>query len=303
MPSLSRSIRIARRPWLLATLFASSLLLTASCGDDGPTNPNGNAAKGYIAGQAFILEPEHVTQIKVEIFDSDTNEKVSTVFPDDEGHFLSDPLERGIYDLTASIELPGYFPGRLNNVAVVPDDTTAVEIAVQDTSRVQFSNLLPEEGSRHVDRRPVISGEFRSAGAGYRLNSFELLMDNEEITDVTITEIDPEHHAIFTYSPPANLVPGWKEMRLSVFTQANYQSIVAWRFHILEGIARRVPSEYPTIQSALVTCNDGDTVLVAPGTHDANQITLNVDVVLLSENGSDETMLRALDDRHFQIRG
>ncbi len=303
MPRLSRSVHIALRPCLPMALFGCLiLLLAASCGDDGPTNPNGNDAKGYIAGFAFILEPEHMTQIKIEIFDAD-DEKVSTVFPDDEGRFVSDPLEQGTYDVTASIELPGYFPGRLNNVVVVPDDTTAVEIAVQDTSRVQFSNLLPEDNSQYVERRPLIGGEFRSAGAGYRLNSFDLRMNGEPITDVEITEIDPEHHATFAYTPPANLRPGWVELRLSVFTQANNQSVTAWRFYILEGIARRVPSEYPTIQSALLACNDGDTVLVAPGTHDANQITVLTDVVFLSESGPDATTLRASDDRHFRIPG
>lgn len=304
MPRLSRFTPAARRLRPLAALCASSLLLLAvSCGDDGPTNPNGNNEKGYIAGFAFILEPEHTTQIKIEIFDAATEEKVSTVFPNDEGRFLSDPLDQGTYDVTASIELPGYFPGRVNNIAVVPNDTTAVEIAVQDTSRVQFSNLLPEENAQYVERRPVISGEFRSAGAGYRLNSFDLRMNGEPIRDAEITEIDPEHHAAFSYTPPVNLRPGWKEMRLSVFTQANNQSVVTWSFYILEGISRRVPSEYPTVQSAVIACNDGDTVLVAPGTHDANQITLNVDVVLLSESGPDQTTLRALDDRHFRIPG
>lgn len=304
MPSQSRSAHNAPRPLLIPALFGSLLLLLAvSCGDDGPTNPNGDGDKGYIAGVAYILEPEHTTQIKIEIFDAENEEKVSTVFPDDEGRFVSDPLDQGTYDVTASIELPGYFPGRMNNVVVVPNDTTAIQIAVQDTSRVQFSNLLPEQNSQHVERRPAISGEFRSAGAGYRLNSFELLMNGVEVEGVDITELDPDHHATFTYIPPSNLRPGWVELRLSVFTQANNQSVASWRFYILEGIARRVPGEYPTVQSALLACNDGDTVLVAPGTHDANQITIFTDVVILSEEGPEATTLRASDDRHFRIPG
>lgn len=299
-------LALAARKYPLSLVLPPALcllLLAASCGDDDPTGPNGDGGKGYIAGQAFILQPEHTTQIKIEIFDSETDEKVSTVFPNDQRRFVSDPLDQGTYNLTASIDLPGYFPGQVNNITVVPNSTTEVEVAVQDTSRARFENLEPPMDSRQVARRPIIQGEFRSSGAGYRLNSFELQLNGAVVPDVQITESDPDYHASFAYTPPVNLSPGWVDVRASVFTRSNHQAVATWRFYILEGVSRRVPSEFGTIQEAVIACNDGDTVLVAPGAYNVDNIFLNVDVVLMSEDGRETTALSAAGNRHFTIRG
>ncbi len=277
------------------------LFIVHGCGDDNPTGPNGDDTKGYIAGTAFILDDQYTTQIKIEIFESDTHEKVSTVFPNDEGQFTSDPLDGGVYDLTASVDLPGYFPGREDNITVVPGRTTTVEIAVQDTSRVRFENLLPESNTLLVERKPRISGEFRAAGAGYRLSSFAMRINGDLIADVQVEELDPLHHARFEYTPPVNLPPGLKTVQLSIFTRANNPSEVSWSFYILEGVPRRVPSEYGTIQEAVFHSNDGDTVLVAPGTYDVDNVDLIVDLVVLSEGGPQATTLRALGNRHFRV--
>ncbi len=304
MASLSDRIAALRRPTLsICILPALCLLLVGigGCGDDEPTGPDGNDEKGFIAGTAFLLDDTRITQVKIEIFDAETDEKVSTTFPDDDGTFQSDPLDQGIYDLAASVELPGYFVGRVDNINVLAGQTTSVEVTVPDTSRVRFENLAPPLNSLHVERKPRIAGEFRCAGAGYRIGSFILEINGERIDDVDVYDIEPLRHGAFEYTPPVNLLPGQVTVHISMFNQANYQSESTWRFRILEGISRRVPSEYGTIQEAVFACNDGDTVLVAPGTYVVDNINLGVDVVVLGEGGQDVTTLTTSGNRHFRV--
>jgi len=53
-----------------------------------------------------------------------------------------------------------------------------------------------------------------------------------------------------------------------------------------------VPSEYPTIQQGINASVDGDTVLVANGTYNENDIVFyGNEIVLISENGSDSTII------------
>ena len=50
-------------------------------------------------------------------------------------------------------------------------------------------------------------------------------------------------------------------------------------------LVRRVPAEYPTIQSAIVAAAEGDTVLVSPGTYTEAIDFLGKAIVVTSTNG------------------
>ncbi len=59
------------------------------------------------------------------------------------------------------------------------------------------------------------------------------------------------------------------------------------------GATFRVPSQFPTIQAALIACTVGDTVLVAPGLYEERVTIYDNDVVLMSEEGPDVTTIDA----------
>ena len=289
----------------------ATALLGAGCGNEERLRPNGNPnQKGYIAGAAFLAgDVEHTTQIKVEFFIAGTDQKVSTTFPNEEGRFVSDALDGGNYDVTASAEIQGYFPARIENIAVVPGRTTEVGIIdVTDSSRPQFENLAPAPSSLLPERRPVISGEFRSVGSGFMLSSFGLQVNGHTVTvsdGLDVVEIDPLHHGRFRYQPDTNLEPGQVDVRVNISNRAPGTTAVrTWSFRILEGIARRVPSEYAALYLAVGAANDGDTVLVAPGRHEVAGLEIKKDLVILGEGGREVTTLDAgLSARHLYVIG
>ncbi|MEA3296824.1 MAG: hypothetical protein U9R56_03050 [candidate division Zixibacteria bacterium] len=64
----------------------------------------------------------------------------------------------------------------------------------------------------------------------------------------------------------------------------------------------RVPSDYPTIQSAIDASSDGDTVLVAPGTYEEEVNFLGKSIKLLSEEGAEATTILApYGSRSYQL--
>jgi len=294
------------RRFVAALALAVVLAITGSCGDDEITNgPNGEG-QGFIAGAAFPQgDPARAPEIKVEIFRHSDNEKVSTVFPNEEGRFVSDAIDDGNHYLIATLEVDGYLPARMDNIAVIPNRTTEVGVIdVPDTSRVRWENLTPTHLSLVVERRPVISGDLLSHGAGFKINTFFLELDGQRITSgLLVNEIEERFEAEFAYSPPLNLNPGVYEVRAGVTNYAGLLNDKVWEFRILEGIIRRVPAEYPTVSAAVFAANDGDTVLVAAGSRLVESIPLRKDLVFLSEEGQGKTVLAASSDRHFHAQG
>ncbi len=305
-PLARRSRNRDQRRFLAALALAAIAAVVTSCGDDELTpGPNGEG-QGVIAGHAFPQgDPARAPEIKVEIFRHSDNEKVSTVFPDGQGRFESQPIDDGNHYLIASLDVDGYLPARIDNIAVVPDRTTEVgTIDVPDTSRVRFENLTPVDLSLVVERRPVISGDLLSQGAGFKLNTFFLELDGERITSgLLVNEIEERYEAEFAYSPPLNLNPGVYEVRAGVTNYAGLLNDKIWRFRILEGVTRRVPAQYPTVQDAVFDANDGDTILVDDGSHEAQSIRIEEDLVFLSEGGQGKTTFTASSDRHFHVDG
>ena len=295
-----------RTRFLAALALAAIAAFIASCGDD-EISPNGNGeGQGTIAGSAFPQgDPARAPQIRVEVYRHDDNEKVSTVFPQSNGRFQTEPIDDGNHYLIATLAVDGYMPYRQDNITVIPDRTTEIgTITVPDTSGVRFLNLTPVPLSLVVERRPIISGDLLSQGAGFKLNTFFLELDDERITNgLLVTEIRERYEAEFAYAPPLNLKPGVYEARAGVTNQAGRLYDQRWTFRILEGIIRRVPSQYPTVESAVFDANDGDTVLVAPGSHEAQSIRVEKDLVFLSEDGQKKTTFIASSDRHFHVAG
>jgi C1A family cysteine protease len=55
----------------------------------------------------------------------------------------------------------------------------------------------------------------------------------------------------------------------------------------------RVPGEYATITAAIAAADPGDTVLVGPGTYSEGTLTIDKDIVLMSEAGAESTIVDA----------
>ena len=288
-----------------AALVALLCALAIGCGDDGPTNPGqNNGDHGFIAGSAFPQgDISRAAEIKIEIFRHTDSVKVSTVFPNGEGRFTSDALDGGNYFLTASLAADGYYPAELNNISVVVGRTTDVGIIdVPDTSSVRFENLTPIPLSLLVERRPVISGEMRSAGSGLKIDTFFLEVNGNRVTP-QVDEIDERRFATFSYEPSANLLPGVVQVRAGITNQAGHLNIHTWAFRVLDGVSRRVPAVFPTIQDAVIAANDGDTVLVAAGTHFVDNVLVNKDLSFIGEDGQEATTLMASSTRHLHLIG
>ena len=62
---------------------------------------------------------------------------------------------------------------------------------------------------------------------------------------------------------------------------------------VCQAAVHHIPGEYPTIQSAIYACADGDTILVAPGTYtgpdNRNLDFHGIDLALRSEAGREST--------------
>ena len=56
---------------------------------------------------------------------------------------------------------------------------------------------------------------------------------------------------------------------------------------------RNVPGEYATIAAGIAAADPGDTVLVAPGTYNEGTLTIDKDIVLMSEAGAESTVVDA----------
>jgi len=289
----------------VAALVAFLCALAIGCGDDGPTNPGqNNGDHGFIAGYAFPQgDASRAAEIKVEIYRHTDSVKVSTVFPNGEGRFVSDALDGGNYYLTASLAAEGYYPAELSNVSVVAGRTTDVGIIdVPDTSTVRFEHLTPLPLSLLVERRPEISGEMRSAGSGLKVDTFFMEVNGDRVTP-HVEEITEDRFATFTYTPSANLSPGIVQVRAGITNQAGHLNIHSWAFRVLEGVTRRVPAVFANIQEAVIAANDGDTVLVAAGTHFVDNVVVDKDLTFLGEDGQDATTLQASSTRHFHLIG
>ncbi len=53
---------------------------------------------------------------------------------------------------------------------------------------------------------------------------------------------------------------------------------------VSQATVRLVPSQYPSIQQAIIDCNDGDTVIVAPGVYYETINFSGKDIVLTSRD-------------------
>jgi hypothetical protein len=296
----------ARLAWVMILA-----LLLPGCGDEKPVSPDLNPlSDGQIQGRAFAEgAPERTSDILIQIYPAGASEAVSTTHPNDEGDFTSDDLDPGTYDLTASVEDAGYFPARIPGIVVVPGDITQLSesIIVPDTSTVRFENLTPAPGAELVGRQPVISGEFRSAGSGFKIETFVLLLNGRRIREddgLEVEELVLRRYGRFSYTPPLNLNPGEIQLRASIINRAGDTTVRPWSFIILQGVTRRVPAEFPTIGDAVAFANHGDVILVAAGTHDVRDVEVFKDLVIQSEAGRDLTMLRSSGGaRHFHIFG
>ena len=298
------------RGWGRGRLAGSALVaflcaLAIGCGEDEPTNPGGNNGDhGFIAGYAFPQgDASRAAEIKVEIYSHKDSVKVSTVFPNGEGHFVSDALDGGNYYLTATLAADGYYPAELENISVVVGRTTDVGIIdVPDTSTVRFEHLTPQPLSLLVERRPLISGEMRSAGSGLKIDTFFMEVNGDRVTP-QVHEITERRYATFAYTPSANLTPGVIPVRVGITNQAGHLNIYTWAFRVLEGVQRHVPGQFPTIQDAVIAANDGDTVAVAAGTHYVDNVVVDKDLVFLGEGGQEATTLLPGNSRHFHLIG
>jgi len=284
-------------------------LLASGCGEETPVNPDIPLGKGYIAGKAFVDgAPERTSGILIKIFPAETNDVVSTTFPNDDGDFVSDALDGGRYDITASVADDGYVQASVQNIVVVAGNTTRLRssIIVPDTSTIRFTDVKPAQSAALVGRRPEISGEFSSGGSGFKIETFVLRI-NEVIQDGVQVEVDPEQprrFGSFRYTPPLNLLPGVVTVGASMSNRAGTFTRYDWSFSILDGISRRVPGVYSSVDAAVGDANDGDTILVAPGTYDVLDVVVNEDLHFLAEGGRDVTTLRSsLDARHFYVFG
>jgi predicted outer membrane repeat protein len=297
--------RPSGRVSIAACAIALLLGLVIGCGGDDPASPGGgNGDHGFIAGHAFPQgDASRASEIKVEIFRHSDDEKVSTVFPDGEGYFVSDPLDGGSYYLTASLAVEGYYPAQLENISVIAGRTTDVgTVDVPDTSTVRYENLTPVPLSLQVDRRPEISGNIRSSGSGFKINTFFLEVNGDRVSP-QVTETVERREAHFTYTPSVNLLPGVISLRAGITNWAGNLNIHTWAFRVLDGVSRRVPQDFATIQEAVIAANDGDTVLVAAGTHLLDNVRVEKDLTFLGEDGQESTTLSATVTRHLHVIG
>ncbi|MBK7091629.1 MAG: hypothetical protein IPH59_07905, partial [bacterium] len=72
-------------------------------------------------------------------------------------------------------------------------------------------------------------------------------------------------------------------MALLVLTQPSFATII------------NVPTDYPSIQAAIVASNSGDTVYVSPGTYVENINFLGKNILLKSTDGAAVTILEQAD--------
>lgn len=298
---------VTRRIASLVTLIL--VVCSGGCSKEAVTPEVDPLAQGYIAGFAFVagdVDQELTSHIRIEISVAGTTQPVSVIFPNGQGRFVSDALDPGNYDLTAAVDLPGYYPAQMQNIVVVPGQTTELrgQIDVLDTSRPQFENLTPLNESFLVDRRPVVGGNFRSEGSGFKIETFTLLINSQLITramGLVVEDIgedmDPpqpaRRYGRFAYLPPANLLPGIYEIEVGMSNWApNTRSERHWSFTIREGSVRRVPDDFATVAAAVLAAYDGDSVVVAPGIYDVVDVIVDKDLLFVGEAGPEVTTLR-----------
>ncbi|MGD8396189.1 MAG: right-handed parallel beta-helix repeat-containing protein [Candidatus Eiseniibacteriota bacterium] len=319
---MSQGIRIRRPgaslPGTLALLAvaAATAFLIASCGEEDPVGPTGGdgddpTVRGLITGHAFLSgTPEQTDKILVEFYTTATGSRVDTTYPDDEGLFSSAALAPGTYDVFASApQLDGFGTASERNVVVIAGQTNDIGVIdVPDTSKVQILNIAPTPLVALVPRRPEIRGEFLSIGSGIKSQTFSLIVNGEQVAgQADLVIADDLRSGSFSYTPPQNLRPGSVDVTVQISNRGGNSTQRSWRFSILDGVQRRVPDDYATIQLALWSANDGDTVAVAPGVYSVNNLEIAKEVVLLAtailEGGTPEmTELRAgSTGRHLRI--
>jgi len=274
--------------------------------DDDPNDPN----RGYLEGRARLAgNNENTNQIVIRIINAVSDEEVDTTFADDEGDFRSKGLQNGTYHVEASAPIAGYSIGRRENIAVVIGQTREIPgvIDIPDTSRVRMFDLQPVPGQEIIPRRPVISGRFTSDGSGILARTFSLVVNDVRVSDDADLEVgDDLRTATFSYEPRRNLQPGDIAIRLRIQNRAGNSTSAEWTFNVLDGVRRHVPDDYQTIDNAIFHSNEGDTVLVARGVHETDNVRVTKQVTILAEAMLDggtpgDTILLAPNSRHFRF--
>ena len=137
--------------------------------------------------------------------------------------------------------------------------------------------VSPADGEETVERRPIVSVEYRDDGAGVDLNSLVFRLDGQEVT--AALELRTMG---CTYSVPANLTPGLHTVELSLADRVGNQTTTRWQFRIATPLAAQ--KILYVKHNAAMALGQGQTLMVEVGTTepgkqcwvDLGQIRLNL---------------------------
>ncbi len=294
-----------------ASCFLCALVYWGCSSDT--TRPQGSSGQddAFLEGLVFLAgDGERTNQIEVRVVDTSDDTEADTTFPNGDGYFKTRGLAAGSYTIVASAPtLDGFGQARRENVPLVAGQTRHLgTIDVPDTSRVRVVNVEPSPASFIIPRRPTIKGSFVSDGSGISRSSFSLQIDGVQVRQETVLRIDDHlRGGRFEYVPPSNFSPGDVTVVVGIGNRAGNTTSRSWTFNVLDGVQRRVPSEYANLRAAYDAANEGDTLMVAPGVHTVENLFVGKELVFLAEailhkGGTPEmTVLQGAGNRHLRF--